>query len=47
MKGVGGECRVPSELMVVENHEFELNFLKTQRRKILVNTPDESTLKTL
>ena len=23
MKGIGGECRVPSELMVLENHEFE------------------------
>ena len=23
MKGIGGECRVPSELMVLENHEFK------------------------
>ena len=23
MKGIGGECRVPSELMVLENYEFE------------------------
>ena len=23
MKGIGGECRVLSELMVLENHEFE------------------------
>ena len=23
MKGIGGECRVPSELMVLENHKFE------------------------
>ena len=23
MKGIGGECRVPSKLMVLENHEFE------------------------
>ena len=23
MKGMGRECRVPSELMVLENHEFE------------------------
>ena len=23
MKGIGGECRVPSELTVLENHEFE------------------------
>ena len=22
MKGIGGECRVLSELMVLENHEF-------------------------
>ena len=23
MKGIGGECRVLSELVVLENHEFE------------------------
>ena len=23
MKGIGAECRVPSELMVLENHDFE------------------------
>ena len=23
MKGIGGECGIPSELMVLENHEFE------------------------
>ena len=23
MRGIGGECRVPSELMVLENHELE------------------------
>ena len=23
MKGMGGKCRVPSELMVLENQEFE------------------------
>ena len=23
MKGIAGECRDPSELMVLENHEFE------------------------
>ena len=23
MKGMGGGCRVPSELIVPENHEFE------------------------
>ena len=51
MKGIGGECRVLSEFRVLKNHEFErldgkscaLIFSQTQRRKILVNTPDEST----
>ena len=55
MKSIGGECRVLSELMVLENHEFEplteklfaLIFSQTERRKILVNTPDESTRETL
>ena len=23
MKDIGGGCKVPSELMVLENHEFE------------------------
>ena len=23
VSGIGGECGVPSELMVLENHEFE------------------------
>ena len=23
MKGIGGECRVLAELMVLENHEFQ------------------------
>ena len=51
MKDIGGECRVQSKLMVLENQLFRaidgkacaLIFSQTQRRKILVNTPDEST----
>ena len=31
MKGIGGECRVPSELMVLENHEFERSTEKLAR----------------
>ena len=32
MKGIGGECRVPSELMVLENQEFEGSTEKLARR---------------
>ena len=31
MKGIGGECWVPSELMVLENHEFERSTEKLAR----------------
>ena len=31
MEGIGGECGVPSELMVLENHEFELSMEKLAR----------------
>ena len=31
MKGVGGECKAPSELMVLENHEFERSTEKLAR----------------
>ena len=32
MKGIGGECRFLSKLMVVENHEFEQLTEKLARR---------------
>ena len=31
MKSIGGECRVLSELMVLENHEFERSTEKLTR----------------